>query len=413
MLYTRFIISNILEAVKDTPVLLINGARQTGKTTLVKVIAQNYHPAVYMTLDDLSVRGAAQSDPAGFLKNINTPVVIDEIQLAPELLPAIKMIVDQSREPGRFTITGSANVLTLPRISESLAGRMEIFTLYPLSRGEIRNKREDFVERIFIDPFNPRVLGKSVPEYLWDYVCYGGFPEIQKRKIRSRQEAWFRDYIKTIVQRDIRDLANINGLTQLPRLFELLASRAGGLLNFAELSRSLQIPQSNLKRYTALLEATFLLYLLPAWSGHLGKRFVKAPKIYLADSGLLAYLVGMSPERLKKHFDYRGSLLETFVLMELIKQTGRSVIRPNIFHFRSLTGVEVDFLLEDRQGQLVGIEVKASATVRPDDFKGLKWLREQTGDNFKRGIVLYTGDETIAFGDNLFAVPVQALWDGE
>lgn len=408
--YPRFILTKILEALAESPVILVNGARQTGKTTLVKKLTSEHHPAKYLSLDDLTLRGAAQSDPHGFLKNFSESVVIDEIQLVPDLLPAIKLEVDSNRRPGRFLLTGSANVLTLPRIAESLAGRMEIFTLFPLSQGEILRKKERFIDWIFANEEFSQSFINLQAKALWNKIIDGGYPEVIKRTSIKRKEVWFRDYITTILQRDIRELVNINGLTQMPRLLELLAARIATLINFAELSRSIQIPQTSLKRYMALFEATYLIYYLPPWSTNLGKRIVKTPKIFFTDTGLASYLLGADTELLQNHNTFSGPLLENFVLSELRKQSAWNHIQPNFSHFRSQTGLEVNFILENRRRQCVGIEVKASATVRSDDFKGLRWLQKQLDKRFLRGIVLYTGEEVVPFGEELYAIPVSALW---
>jgi predicted AAA+ superfamily ATPase len=226
----------------------------------------------------------------------------------------------------------------------------------------------------------------------------------------ERQKAWFGSYVTTILQRDVRDLANIEGLTQLPRLLSLIAARATSFVNLSELSRSIAIPQTTLKRYMALLETTFLVRTLPAWSGNLGKRLVKAPKLVLGDTGLMSYLLGLSKRRLAMDMNLLGPLLEGFVIMELEKQLAWSQTQSRLFHFRTQTGLEVDIVLEDSAGRLVGIEVKAGATVTSQDFKGLRAFAEMTGRRFRRGVVLYTGNETIPFGRDLHALPVNALW---
>jgi uncharacterized protein len=410
MLYPRFLLPNILDALADSPVVLINGARQTGKTTLAKKIAAEHHPAQYLTLDDLSVRGAAQSDPHGFLNNYKGNVVIDEIQLVPALLPAIKLEVDQNRQSGRFLLTGSANVLALPQISESLAGRIEILTLFPFSQGEIVQEQEHFIDWIFKEDLtsqNSQILAVNI---LRQKIVDGGYPEVIKRTAPARKEIWFRDYITTIVQRDIRDLANINGLTQMPRLLELLSARLGSLLNFAELSRSMQIPQTSLKRYMALFQATYLIQYLPSWSSNIGKRLVKMPKLYFSDTGVASYLLGATADSFDTGNLLSGQLLENFVLAELLKQSAWNKVCPKFFHFRTQSGIEVDFILEDRFRNCVGIEVKTAATVRQTDFKGLERLQYNLGNNFIRGIVMYLGTEVIPFGEKLYAVPVSALW---
>jgi len=411
MKYPRFITPHILEALKESPVVYLSGARQTGKTTLVRQIAEKDHPAAYRSLDDLTVQGAARSDPHGFISFIKEPLVIDEIQLVPELLSAIKLAVDNDRQPGRFLITGSANVLNLPRVSESLAGRMEIFQLQPLSQGELENKQEDFIDFIFNRQVHlSRRTGRARLSP-WKRVVTGGYPEIHQRFSVSRKEAWFRNYVNTILQRDIRQLANIDGLTQMPRLLEILSARLGSQLNYAELSRTLQIPQTSLKRYIALFELTFLIQRLLPWSGNLGKRLVKSPKIYFTDTGLASYLCGAEIDNNGTGEMSKRPLMENFVLSELVKQAAWSRVKPRFFHFRSQTGQEVDFILEDRKGNCVCIEVKASATVRPDDFKGLKWLAGHLGKRFIRGLVLYTGENYVPFGDRFVAYPLEIMWN--
>jgi predicted AAA+ superfamily ATPase len=395
-------------ALADRPVVLLHGARQTGKTTLVRAVAEE-SGARYVTLDDLTVLAAARSDPAGFLAGFAQPLVLDEVQRAPELLLAIKAAVDRRRTPGRFLLTGSANVLLLPRIAESLAGRMEILNLWPFSQGEIEGAVEGFLAAAFGDA--PPVPGRrSASTPLTDRVLRGGYPEVLGIESAARRRAWFDAYVTSILQRDVRDLARIEGLTELPRLLALLAARPMAQLNYADLSRSAGLPQSTLKRYFALLEAVFLVKLLPPWHTNIGKRLVKTPKVLLADSGLAAHLMGIDGARLTHDRGLLGGLLESFVAMELAKQAAWSEDPPAMYHFRTHEGDEVDLVLEGRGGAVVGIEVKSAATVTAADFKGLRALAEAAGRRFRRGLVLYTGTEVVPFGAGLFALPVEALW---
>jgi hypothetical protein len=364
----------------------------------------------YLTLDDVSVLSAARRDPAGFVAGLEGPIILDEVQRAPELFLAIKSEVDRSPSPGRFLLTGSADVLLLPRLSESLAGRMEILTLWPFSQGEITGTRESFLDVVFAQPAPRLPVNWEDRASLVARVLLGGYPPVLNRPTQERRRAWFGSYLTTTVQRDVRDLANIEDLTALPRLLSLVAARSCSLLNFAELSRSIGIPQSTLKRYLTLLETTFLVQLLPAWSANLGKRLVKSPKILLNDTGLMAHLLGLNEERLKADPALMGPLLENFVALELRKQAAWSQTRPQAFHFRLPAGEEADLVLEDAAGNLVGIEVKARATVTAKDFKGLRALAHLVGDRFRRGIVLYAGGSSVPFGANLHAVPVGALW---
>ncbi len=406
----RHITPAIVAALADTPVVLVNGARQTGKSTLVQWIAANEHPARYLTLDEPGVLAAAHRDPTGFLRSLEGPVVLDEIQLAPEMFRNIKLEVDRNRQPGRFLLTGSANVLMLPRLSDSLAGRMEILTLWPFSQGEMEGIRETFIDAVFADSLGNGAVPALDRAALVDRILVGGYPEVIGRSSVARRKAWFDSYISTMIQRDVRDIADIEGRTQLPRLLELLAIQAMSLLNMSELSRSMGIPHTTLKRYLSLLEATFLIQTLPAWSGNVRKRLIRSPKMMLIDTALVAHLLAMDRKRLMEDSPVVGPLLESFVAQELRKQITWSSVRPKLFYYRTAAGREVDFVLEGAGGRLVGIEVKASATLDRRDFRGLDDLAQATGKRFHRGILLYTGSEVIPFARNLHALPVSALW---
>ena len=400
----------LLDALHDTPVVYLQGARQTGKSTLVRAVAERQHPAQYLTLDSAAVLAAALRDPEGFVAGLERPVVIDEVQRAPSLALAIKAVVDTDRRPGQFLLTGSASVMSLPALSDSLAGRMELHTLWPFSQGELAGVRETFVDRVFAERLMTPDTAPDTEESLVDRICTGGYPEIQTRRRHARRQAWFDSYVDAILQRDVRDLANIERLSEVPRLLALLASRAGELLNFADLGRTLGIPQTTLKRYLALMEMTFLVRLLPAWFSNLGKRLAKAPKLLLTDMGLLTHLIEADEGRLRRDRTLLGHVLENFVAMELIKQLGWSERRCRLFHFRTESGAEVDLVLEDRAGRLVGVEVKSAASVRQQDFRGLETLARLSGDRFVRGVVLCTGPTAVPFGRNLFALPVSQLW---
>jgi len=295
-MFTRNLSSRVLAALADTPVVLLHGARQTGKSTLVQRLVSHDYRARYVTLDDPTVLAAARADPAGFLAALEGPVALDEVQRAPGLFLAIKAQVDRGRHAGRYLLTGSANVLMVPKLSESLAGRMEILTLWPLSQGEIEDHRENFVDVLFGHGSITLEEGTEGGSDLTTRMLRGGYPEACRRSTWARRRAWFDSYLATILQRDVRDLANIEGLAAMPRLLAFLAGRIGSLVNHAEVSRSLAMPQSTLKRYMVLLAATFLVHTVPPWSGSLGKRLVKSPKLYLIDTGLVASLLGHSGE---------------------------------------------------------------------------------------------------------------------
>lgn len=407
----RHVTEAVLAALKSAPVVLLHGARQTGKSTLARWIAEHRHKATYFTLDDAALLSAATRDPDAFLRATSGPVVIDEVQLAPDLFRAIKIEVDHHRTRGRFLLTGSANVFLLPKLSESLAGRMQILTLWPFSEGELRGAREDFVDRVFEAEDFTRFPAPEVPRTrLLERIITGGYPEVALDLAPDQRAAWFGSYITTILQRDVRQMADIAGLTELPRLLALLAAQSGGLLNMAALSRDAAMSQATIKRYLALLQATHLYQPLTAWAGNVRKRLIKAPKVYLNDTGLLAYLLGTDQESLDAHGAHVGTVLEAFVHQELRKQITWSRTQPALYYYRTAANREVDFVLQRRNGQLVGIEVKAAVKLKADDVKGLADLAVTAGKRFRAGVVLYQGSTIVPFGDRLWAVPVTAMF---
>ena len=404
----RNITRSVELALADTPVVLLNGARQTGKSTLIKALASASGHR-YLTLDDPAVAAAATADPSGFLTGLSGRVVIDEVQRVPELFPVIKLAVDENRVPGRFLLTGSANVLTLPRLSESLAGRMEVIPLYPFSAGEIEGRAESFVSRLFRgDPVGEAT--RETRDSLLNRVVAGGYPEAVERRDPERRAAWFASYTATILQRDVRDLARVDVLRSLPHLLQVLAARTSGLLNQADIARDAGLSYTTLLRHLALLETVFLVQLVPAWSRNLGTRLVKSPKLHLVDTGLAAYLLGADAERLMRDVALRGRLVESWVVGELRKQLSWNSPRTRLYHFRTATGREVDVVLEAPDGAVVALEVKSGATVRPDDFAALATLRQELGDSFRAGVVLYLGEASVPFGDRLWALPLPTLW---
>ena len=388
--------------------VLLNGARQTGKTTLARAIAEKTG-AEYFTLDDSATLALAAGDPTGFIRNLTGPVVLDEIQRAPDLFSAIKVSVDKNRRPGRFLLTGSANVMTLLRLSESLAGRMDVIPLFPFSIGELAGTREGFVTRLFDGAIAKTTL-ISTQHDLAFRVARGGYPEAVQRKAEDRRSAWFASYISTILQRDVRDLARVDALHQLPNLLKLLAARTSGLMNLADIGRDAGLPHTTLTRYLALLETVFLVHRLPAWSPNLGKRLVKAPKLHLVDTGLACHLIGADVRRISEDRALLGRMMETFVVGELRKQLSWTAPHTSLYHFRTATGSEADVVLEKSDGSVAGVEIKASATVTASDFTALQALRDQLGKRFHAGIVLYLGDHIVPFGDKLWLVPLPALW---
>lgn len=407
-IYPRHLEPRLRTALRDTPVVMLTGARQSGKSTLaLKIAAEASLP--YVTLDDATTL-AATRDAAAFLQGLGERAVIDEVQRAPWLLPAIKVAVDRARRPGRFLLTGSANVLLVPKVSESLAGRMEILRLWPLSQGEILGIRERFLEALFEKRQPALPPTKTREQDIESVVARGGYPELVARDSATRREAWLSAYVTTLIERDVRDLANIEGLSDLPRVLGLLAARTGALLNVAEVSRDSGVAHTTLKRYLALLEAAYIVAPLSAWSRNVGKRLIKAPKLYFPDSAVAAYLARASAEDLRADRGMLGPLLENFALGELRKQADWAKRAVEIHYFRTAGGQEVDFVLEHRDGRVAGVEVKAARSLSGSEFAGLRTLAAAIGDKFVRGVVLYLGDRALQFGDRLWAMPVSALW---
>ena len=405
-LFRRFSALRVTAALKDTPVVMINGPRQCGKTTLVRDFADASR--AYYTLDDDTVLQAARNDPAGFVRGLDR-AIIDEVQRAPDLLRAIKKSVDDDRRPGRFLLTGSADVLTLPKVSESLAGRMEVVSLYPLSRGEIRGAKPAFLEKAFagklVAPAEPMLGGDLVRA-----VLAGGYPEMLRREDKQRRHAGARDYVKAIVQRDVRDIAEIEKLSQMPRLFQVLAHHSAQLTNLTQLGGKIGLDAKTTGKYVAILEQLFLVRRIDPWFRNRIKRLVKTPKLHFLDAGLLAATLRVSAERIARDRAMRGPIVETFVFSEVIKQLAWLDEPCTLHHYRDKDQDEVDLVVEDHTGALVGIEVKAAASVNAADFKGLRKLAGASGGDFRLGVVLYDGDKAVPFGEHLYAAPISCLW---
>ncbi len=394
-------------ALGDTPVVLVHGPRQAGKSTLTLQVSEAMGGRTIVTLDDPEPFRLAKTHPTEFLHAYPPPVTIDEVQRAPELFLPIKAWVDRNRTPGSFLLTGSANVLMLPKMADSLAGRMEIVDLPPLCQAEIEGVSSNIVDSVFAEGFDPRGF-QNDPVDIAERIVTGGYPEPVLRAPR-RRSAWFGDYLRTLLDRDVRDIANIEGLTQVPRILGLLASRAGATLNTSSLARDTGIAHTTLTRYLSLLKTIFLLEYVPAWSSDTGTRLAKTPKAYVADTGLLCHLVRLDETSLKER-DYLGPILENFVAMELCKLCNMSDIRPHLGHLRTVKLKEVDFVLDAAARGVVGIEVRPTHTPAPSDAEGLRYLAELTGDRFRQGIVFYLGSEVRPLGRNLWAIPVSALW---
>jgi len=408
--YPRFSKQLLLEAIADTPVVLIHGSRQCGKTTLAIEIGEElgYH---YLSFDDDTQRQAALVDPIGFIKNLPEFSILDEIQRVPTLFTAIKASVDKNRKPGRFILTGSANVLLLPKLADSLAGRMEIIRLHPLAQSELAGQFPNLLEQLFNTGFGKefnktqyRHLGKKLSEI----ISSGGYPAALARSVEKRRINWYRDYITTLVQRDVQDLSNIQNLDALPRLLTLAAGQSARLFNATDLAAPFSISRPTIRDYLTLLEQVFLIEQLQPWHSNRISRLIKKPKLHLADTGLACALLGMTSETLWNDRELLGQLLETFIYQELRKYAEWNDQPFNFFHFRNKDKVEVDIIIEQGQ-RIVGVEVKASATVTTKDFKGLRKLKEGCGDSFTTGIVFYDGESIVPFGDTFFAIPISLL----
>jgi predicted AAA+ superfamily ATPase len=405
-LFPRLIQARLAEAMADTPVVLLAGPRQAGKTTLVRQVAdKGLH---YLTLDDELTLLSAKSDPVGMIRHLDR-AVIDEIQRAPGLLLAIKKSVDEDRRAGRFLLTGSANLMALPRVADSLAGRMETLTLLPLSQSEIEGRTLNWLDGLFSGQL-PQPGSEARTDNLMHRVLQGGYPEMLLRTTPRRRVAWAKQYVDAIMARDVRELSGIDKLDQLPRFLRALAHTAGQVCNYTQLGAQVGLDGKTAARYMSVFEQMYLLKRVDPWAGNRLKRVVKAPKLQFLDSGLLAMLLNLTEEEIQKNRARFGHVLETFVYAELLKQTTTAQADYHLMYYRDADKVEVDIVIENAAGQLVGVEVKASATVTEADLRGLRKLAGLAGDSFSRGVILYDGDETLPLGDRICAAPLSTLW---
>ena len=408
-IYPRFAEPGLVEALADTPVVLIHGPRQCGKTTLARMAGQKRGYAYFSFDDDLTL-AAATADPVGFIADLPERVILDEVQRAPGIFSTLKSAVDRRRVPGRFLLTGSANVLLLPTLAESLAGRMGILRLHPLAQCELAGQRPRFLDTLFAGAFKTRKaerLGKALAER----IAAGGYPAALARSTSRRRAAWYRDYIETHVQRDVRDMVRIASLDALPRLLALAAGQTARLINVSDLASPFQLSRPTIRDYVTLLERVFLLEELPPWHSNRLSRLVKTPKLHVGDTGLACALLGLDPAALMQDRGTLGQLLETFVFQELRRQASWHEEETRFHHYRDKDGAEVDLVLERGAGQVAGLEVKASATVTAADFRGLRKLKDAAGKRFAAGVVLYDGETSVGFGGGLYAVPIRALWE--
>jgi predicted AAA+ superfamily ATPase len=408
-MFERTIKKKLKKALLRSPVVLVNGARQCGKTTLAQEVGLEEKYS-YTTFDNELIYLAAQGNMPSFIEGLEKPVIIDEIQRIPEIFRTIKLDVDNNRKAGRYLLTGSANPLLLPRLGDSLAGRMEIIDLMPLSQGEIAGIEERFIDLIFSDKNLRKPKNLVSKQELYSKILTGGYPTVQNMNEEDRTE-WIHSYISLLLQRDIRDLAEIEKLVEFPNLLKILAGRASGLLNIADLSRESKIHSKTLGRYFSLLITVFIINEQLSWHNNIIKRYVKSPKIYFVDTGLLSYFLDINLERALKDNMLMGRLLENFVVTELKKQATWSTTKVQSYHFRTTSSEEVDIILENRSGDIIGIEIKNSEMVSGQDFKGLKYLKKELGNRFIKGIILYTGSEYLKHAENLYMMPVHALWE--
>lgn len=404
--YPRHAEKRVRAALRDTRVVVLNGPRQSGKTTLARHFAGTGR--VYLTLDDRATLAAAKSDPVAFIRDLDK-AVIDEVQRAPEMLLAIKRSVDEDRRAGRFLLTGSANLSTLSAVRESLAGRVETIPLYPLSQSELsRGKPASFVDKVFAGGIP--ALGPVTNGQLLRRVSGGGYPEALARNTERRRQDWCRAYLDSIVERDVPDVAAISKPGQVPALMQVAAQFTSRLTNLSELGRAVALDHKTTESYLRVLEQLFLLRRVQPWSRNELSRVVKTPKLHFLDSGLLTAMRGYSIKRLSTDRELFGPLLETFVFAELLKTVSWSNEYVSIYHFRDKDKNEVDFVLENAEGKIVGIEVKSAASVVRSDFRGMERLAAVAGRAFVQGIILYDGERALSFADHLRAAPVAALW---
>jgi uncharacterized protein len=408
-LIPRLAEQRLVDSLADSPVVLVHGPRQSGKTTLARTVAEPLGYS-YFTFDDEVVRAAAAADPAGFVANLPRRAILDEVQRVPSLFTAIKSAVDRDRSAGRFILTGSANVLLVPKLSDSLAGRMEILRLHPLAQCELERRSPRFLDTLFAGEFRTRNVTRLMNELMMR-IAAGGYPPALARPAGRRRATWYRDYVEALVERDVRDLARISALDAMPRLLSLAAGQTARLLNVSEIAAPFEVSRPTIHDYVTLLERVFLLETVPPWHTNRISRLIKTPKLHLGDTGLACALLGVDADALAADRPLLGQMLETFVFQELRRQASVRDEAIHFFHFRDKDGAEVDIVIERGARAVAGIEIKASATVTAADFRGLRKLKEASGKRFASGVVLYDGETSASFGGGLFAVPIRALWE--
>ncbi len=406
-MYPRFVEDRVREALSDTRVVFISGPRQSGKTTLAQKIAEDNMP--YYSLDDLTIRKTAPDDPVGFIRILDR-AVIDEVHRVPELILAIKHSVDSDSRPGRFLLTGSADFLKSPRLADSLAGRISMIRLLPLSQAELNDSRSSFLSDVFARKIPKPTKNLLIDNKLAEVVLAGGYPEALARPSGNRRQDWYLDYVNAIIRRDVYDITRIDQLNAMPELLQTLAEFSGQLANYSKLGSMVGMNHVTTKKYVRVFEQLLLIHPLRPWTTNRLKRLANSPKLHFLDSGLLAALKGVSQRPIEHDRTWFGPILESFILGELMKLASWSEERYFFSHFRQHNQHEVDIVIENMRGYVVGIEVKASASVSKKDFAGLRNLAHACGDKFALGLVLYDHNLTLPFGDRLIAAPISTLW---
>lgn len=411
----RHLETHILESLKFFPVVYINGPRQAGKTTLVQQLLASKFPAYYITFDDVLERAAAIRNPYAYIKESGTPLIIDEVQMAPELFRPLKKLVDEQRQAallskasanGHYLLTGCANLMAIPELANAMVGRMATLTLLPLSASEIRNRISHFLDRCFAKDFSGITTEDTAIAHTIRRATY---PELQHMP-DNMMDSWFRNYIQKITLEDPRHIYNLEKAEYMPVLLQALAVRAGNLINDAELGRELGLNAMTTRHYRGLLNNTFITNTLKPWYRNISKRLVKSHKLYFHDTMLLCHLLGSTPEKLAKNQPGRfGHVLENFVLSEMVKANYASNETVDISFYRTNDGREIDFVLE-RQHKLVAIEVKNAEAITHKDLAGIKELQQNTGKDFHCGIILCNTPRVIAYDKDIYLLPFSALW---
>ncbi len=406
-LYVRWQKRIIEQALKTRRVILLAGARQCGKTTLAKQLISEKR--AYLTLDDATLKEAAESDPQNFVKHIGNTLIIDEIQRVPSLLPAIKKVVDEDTRSGQYLLTGSANIQALPSTQESLAGRITKVRLRPLSQGEIRESEPNFLTHVFNQSFDFK-WNFYERDAILDMAFQGGFPEALMLEGRN-QKKWHKDYIEALLERDLKDVARIHSYDSMRSLIKILAVWSSKFMDVSSISSGLSIHRPTVAAYINALETLYIVERVPPWTKTDYDRVGKQSKIFMADSGLMSSLLSWNMDQVRFDPDRMGKLVETFIFNELAAQIDASEGEYELYHYRDREKREIDFLIEREDQMTLGIEVKASSTIYKKNFKHLQWFQEHLmKDRLFIGIVLYSGNVPLSFGQNLWAIPISMLW---